>query len=93
MAESIISNDKECFACGTLSDLHKHHIFMGSNRAVSEKQGCWVYLCSNHHDMSPEAVHFNHCFDITLKKFCQHVWEEKKGTRDEFRKLFGKSYL
>lgn len=99
MSKSIISNEKECFICKeneNLSDIqiHKHHIFYGTaNRKISEKQGCWVYLCSYHHNMSNEGVHFNWCFDIMLKKYCQYVWEQEKGTRDEFRKLFGKSYI
>ena len=94
MSKSIISNEKECFICDTQFNLHKHHIFYGySNRVNSENEGCWVYLCARHHDFSDDAVHMNICFDITLKKYCQHVWEEKKGSRDEFRKIFGKSYL
>ena len=97
MSKSIINNEKECFVCRTKanpSDIHKHHIFYGTaNREISEKQGCWVYLCSYHHNMSNEGVHFNWCFDIMLKKYCQYVWEQEKGTRDEFRKLFGKSYI
>ena len=93
MSKSIISNEKECFICGALS-IHKHHIFYGTaNKSVSEREGCWVYLCPNHHNMSNVGVHFNVPYDITLKKYCQYVWEQKKGTRDEFIQKFGKSFL
>jgi hypothetical protein len=43
--------------------------------------------------MSNDGVHFNICFNLTLKMFCQYAWEHEKGTRDEFRERFGKSYL
>lgn len=93
MAKSILSNEKRCIICGS-TDVHKHHIFMGSaNRTVSEREGCWVYLCPEHHNMSNDGVHFNICFNLTLKMFCQYAWEHEKGTRDEFRERFGKSYL
>lgn len=94
MSKSIISNEKQCFICGTTLDLHKHHIFYGySNRQVSEREGCWVYLCSAHHNMSDEGVHFNMPFSITLKKYCQEKWEEKNGGRAKFIQTFGKSIL
>lgn len=93
---SIMSNEKECFICRTTKDLHKHHIFSGTaNRRQSEKYGCWVYLCADHHNMSNDGVHFNKPFDIVLKKYCQKIWEdvENNGTREEFIHIFGKSYL
>ena len=92
MSKSIMSNEKQCFICGAL-EVHKHHIYhTTANRVVSERQGCWVYLCPKHHNMSDEGIHFNTPFDITLKKYCQQIWEEKHS-RDEFIKTFGKSYL
>ena len=78
----------------TTLDLHRHHIFYGTaNKTISEKYGCWCYLCANHHDMSKEGVHFNKPFDIMLKKYCQEKWEEKNGDRKQFINTFGKSYL
>jgi hypothetical protein len=92
--KSIISNEKECFICRTTYSLHKHHIFFGyGNRQISDEQGCWVYLCARHHNMSDEGVHFNTPFDIMLKKYCQEKWEEINGNREKFIKTFGKSYL
>lgn len=92
--KSIISNDKKCFVCGAKEGLNRHHIYAGySNRRNSEKEGCWVYMCAKHHNMSNEGVHFNKEFDLYLKKFCQATWEMENGSREEFRKIFGKSYL
>lgn len=94
MSESILSNTKECYVCYSMRDLHKHHIFYGtSNRMNSERQGCWCYLCDYHHNMSSMGVHFNQPFDATLKKLCQLKWEEINGDREQFRQIFGKSYL
>lgn len=94
MSDSIISNEKRCFVCGTTLNLHRHHIFHGRNKDNSEREGCWVYLCFHHHDdYSKDCVHNNPAFETTLKKFCQYIWEEKNGSRDDFREIFDKSYL
>lgn len=90
--KSIISNKKECWFCGSSYNIHKHHIYFGANRKISEKNGFWVNLCAEHHNMSPQSVHLNREMDLTLKTFCQEVYE-KTHTREEFRELIGKSYL
>ena len=91
---SIVSIDHQCWVCGDRRELHKHHIYYGvSNRPLSEKFGCWVYLCPRHHNMSNEGVHFNHDLDLLLKKHTQRQWEKKYGDREAFRKVFGRSYL
>lgn len=91
--KSILSNDRECFICHTDYDLHRHHIFAGSRRQTSEKEGCWVYLCARHHNMSDEGVHFNRENDLHLKRICQARWEALNGDREDFIRKFGKSYL
>jgi hypothetical protein len=95
--KSIISNEKECFVCGLREwseKLHKHHIFGAFNRTRSDREGLWVWLCAEHHNMSCEGVHFNRPFDIVLKKLAQMRWEEtNEGGREEFIKRYGKSFL
>lgn len=92
--KSIMQYRKECLVCGTTVNLHKHHIFYGTgNRAVSEKQGCWCYLCAWHHNMSDQGVHFNKELDLKIKRKCQEKWEATYGSRDEFIRQYGKSYL
>ena len=94
MGKSIISNDKECFICGSTLYLHKHHCIYGTaNRKLAEKYGLWVYLCELHHNGSDEGVHFNPPFDITLKKYAQEKWQSVHGSKEDFIKVFGKSYL
>lgn len=92
--QSILSNERECFVCKTPLNLHKHHIYEGGGRrAISEKYGCWVYLCAKHHNMSDEGVHFNKKLDLSLKKKCQRRWESMCRSREDFIKTFWRSYL
>lgn len=94
MSKSLISEDKECWVCHTTLNLHRHHIFYGrDNRTQSELQGCWCYLCGTHHNLSKRGVHFNKELDMRLKQECQRRWESNKGTREDFIRLFGRSYL
>lgn len=93
MSQSIISNEKRCLVCGTQENLHKHHIFYGSNRQRSEKDGCCVYLCAKHHNMSDHGIHFDHELDIQVKRLCQRIWETKFGDRQDFIKAYGRSWL
>ena len=92
MSKSIISNDRVCIVCGTTENLHRHHIFYGVNRKISEREGCWVYLCGYHHNMSNYGVHFNKKLDTDLKQMCQSTWEKDKS-REDFIKTFGRSWL
>ena len=92
--KSIISNERVCLVCGTPINIHKHHIYEGTGRRkLSEQYGCWCYLCARHHNMSNQGVHFNKTLDLKLKEQCQKAWEFKYGAREEFIKVFGKSYL
>ena len=89
MAKSILQSERECYFCGTTIGLDEHHVIHGtSNRANSEKYGLKVYLCRKHH----ELVHKDRKHDLLLKKMAQGVFE-KTRTREEFRQIFGKSYL
>lgn len=93
-AESLISNEHRCYICGTTTDIHCHHIFYGTaNRKQSDKYGCWIYLCAYHHNMSDKGIHFNRELDLKIKKLCQEKWEAEYGNREQFRSVFGKSYL
>ena len=92
MKDSIISNDKRCFVCGCPIGLHRHHCFHGINRKNADNDGCWIYLCFSHHT-GMEGVHNNRALDVMVMKMAQMVWESKIGSREEFRKRYGKSYL
>jgi hypothetical protein len=90
--KSILQTNKECFLCGTTYNLHEHHIFFGSaNRKQSERQGLKCFLCYECHE-GTKGVHHNRELDLELKKVAQQKFEETH-TREEFRQIFGKSYL
>jgi hypothetical protein len=92
--ESVMQSEKQCYACGTTLNLHDHHIIYGtSNRKKSEKYGLKVWLCAYHHNMSNEGVHFNKALDLALKTKAQTYYEEHYGTREDFIREFGRSYL
>ena len=92
--KSLLSNEPVCYICGTPYNLHRHHIIYGSGRRqLSEKYGLWVYLCGDHHNLSPYGVHNDRELDTRLKQEAQTAWEAKYGTREDFIKVFGRSWL
>lgn len=92
--DSIIQKDlTECFVCKTNRNINTHHVFFGTaNRKMSDKYGCVVALCVEHHTGNA-GVHRNKELDMHLKKLSQAHFERVHGSREEFRRIFGKSYL
>lgn len=92
---SIIQKNKECWKCKTTLNLHKHHTLYGTaNRKKAEEDGCWVWLCARHHNMSDDGVHFNKEFDMELKQLSEQKWLEKNNKEiSDFIKRYGKNYL
>ena len=90
--KSLLSNEKECLVCKTTQNLHKHHIYAGANRKISEEYGCWVYLCFKHHNGSNYGVHYDRELDLALRRECQRAFEEKYDRATFVRKI-GRSYL
>jgi hypothetical protein len=81
-----------CYFTGYTRVEH-HHIFGASNRKNSEKYGFVVPLRP---DLHPNGVHAGkdaHLIDIRLKQMAQEYFEEHYGTRDDFIRIFGKSWL
>lgn len=93
MGKSIIVDSMDnCFVCGSpYTEVH-HCIYGNANRKLSDKYGLIVPLCHEHH-RGQTGVHFNRDFDISLKKLAQEKFEAKFGARNEFIKVFGKSYI
>ena len=102
MSKSIIpgGNERRCWICDKLGyettrNLHKHHIIYGrGRRKASEHYGLHVYLCVIHHEDTKEGVHEGNTYwNEILKQTAQKAFEEKHGTREDFRQIFNKSYL
>lgn len=95
------ADKRRCWLCMRLNGdysehaqgtLHKHHVYMGPLRDVSEAEGFFVWLCPQHHEFGQDAVHKNREMSIFLQKETQKAFERTK-TRREFTELTGRSYL
>lgn len=92
--KSVLQDEKQCYFCHTTIGLESHHIYFGTaNRRLSEFRGFKVWLCNRHHTSGKDAVHRNKDVDRCLKQMGQFYYEEHCGSRDDFRREFGKSYL
>lgn len=90
---SIIQSERRCYVTGYEGELDRHHVFKGSRRKLSEESGLWVWL---RHDVHMKL--HDHCppyenLENELKRVAQEAFEASVGTREEFRAIFGASYL
>lgn len=84
-----------CFVTGS-TNVAIHHIFPGKGRRRKcERYGFLVALEPRYHNMSNYSVHAvpNAGLDLQLKQLAQKYFEEHYGTREEFIREFGRSYL
>lgn len=90
--KSIIQEDTNyCYVCGRYGT-EIHHIFFGtSNRKMSDKYGCVVGLCYEHH-RGNRGAHFNRELDLELKRTAQRVFEHHYPN-EHFSAIFGRNYL
>lgn len=97
--QSIIQDGTtHCYLCGQNpcgDPLDKHHIFGASNRNKSEKYGLFVYIHHNKcHIFGKKAVHANASVNNALKAHAQKIaMQHYNWTVDDFRSIFGKSYI
>lgn len=73
---------------------HKHHIFGGANRKLSEKDGLYIFLTPEMHNMSYMGIHFNQAFMDYAHSVGQISWMKYYNkTKEDFIKRYGKNYL
>ena len=92
--KSIVTDDMEhCYICGS-PYVQIHHCIHGTaNRKMADKYKLVIPLCMKHHTGSMESVHRNPDMDLKIKQIAQEAFESKKGNREDFIRIFGKSYL
>ncbi len=92
---SILQSSKRCFVCGTIKNIHCHHVFSGvAHRKISDQEGLTIYLCAKHHNMSDEGIHFNKELDLRVKQMAQTEWLVlHHNDLDKWYKLFHRSWL
>lgn len=75
--------------------LSRHEVFFGrKNRQLSIKYGLIIFLEDKMHNMSDKGIHFNKNFCEEVQKIGQKAFMEYYNkTKEEFREIFGKSYL
>jgi len=90
---SILQETKQCYVCGN-KIVHIHEVYFGKNRSKSIQDGCCVYLCATHHNMSNQGVHFNKQLDLQLKQSMERKWlEVYNKTIEDFIQRYGKNYI
>lgn len=92
---SILQKDiTKCYICGRNGKLHIHEVFYGTaNRKKSIEDGCCIWICPEHHNMSNNGIHFNKKIDNEIKIIMRNKWcEYYNKTLEEFIGRYGKSY-
>ncbi len=91
---SVFTDNMDCCIFTGSTYIERHHIFGGSNRNASEKYGFVVPL---RYDLHPNGARADqrHAkqIDLYLKQLAQRYFEEHYGSREEFMKIFGRSWL
>ncbi len=86
---SIISKNFCCYICGSNRNLEIHHCIHGTaNRKLAEEDGLTVYLCHSCH----ADLHDKGLFDKSLQSIAQKAYIEKYGSREDFRRRYGRYY-
>lgn len=87
---SIIPGDEpyRCFLCQRYGALQVHHCLHGVRRKAADEYGLTVHLCPVCHAL----LHDHGVNDLFLEQTAQNTFERKYG-REDWMKVFGKSYL
>ena len=81
-----------CVYCGS-PNVQMHHVLHGTaNRKKADKYGYVIPLCYEHH-IGANGIHRNRGMDLYWKETAQRHFEKNIGTREDFIREFGKSYL
>jgi hypothetical protein len=94
---SIFTSDlKHCIECGR-TGVNLHEIFYGTGkRQLSIKYGTVIPLCNSlhHNQVESKGIHFDRILcDKWHKKGQLKYMEYYNKTEEEFREVFGRSYL
>lgn len=84
-----------CFFCGKPAQCTHHLVFGNASRNLADEDGLFVPSCNACHNMGDidSRIHDNPMAENLSKKLGQAVYEMKIGSREDFRKRYGKSFL
>lgn len=81
-----------CVVCGS-PNVQRHHVICGTaNRKKSDKYGYIIPLCFEHH-VGGNGIHRNRGMELYWIQTAQRHFERFFGSREDFIKEFGKSWL
>ena len=85
-----ISGDEpfRCFLCQRYGKMQVHHCLHGSRRKAADAYGLTVHLCPMCHTL----LHDHGTNDLYLEQLAQNTFE-REHSREDWMKIFGKSYL
>lgn len=82
---------ESCVECGNPIVEHHHCIYGIANRKLSDKYGFVIPLCKHHHKLL--HANPNTGIDLKWKQTAQHYYETFYGSRENFIKEFGRSWI
>jgi hypothetical protein len=85
-----------CIFCGAPAECEHHLLFGQGIRPLAEADGIKVPSCNRCHNLANKAIdriHENPMAELLSKMLGQAIWEAHYGTREEFRKRYGQSYM
>ena len=92
---SLYPTDDGCFICHS-PYTECHHIYPSSRRPISEREGCTVRLCAEHH-RGAMGVHNDQKLQDFFRRDCQIRWEKREGIdepdHETFIALMGRNYI
>lgn len=78
-----------CCNCGSMREITKHELLPGRNRRNSMKYGFVIPLCLSCHQQLQNDIDFERKWKIKSQQY----FESNYGSREDFIKIFGRSYL
>ena len=91
--KSLIADMSYCYVCGKPRPLETHHVFHGTaNRRLADEDGMVVALCPLCH-RGYLGVHNNAELDLRLKQDAERVWIARYGTKEDFIRRYGRSWI
>lgn len=94
--KSIITDYKDiCFFCGRPAEGEHHLLFGNGKRRLAEEDGLKIPICNQCHTLGVVTgrIHDNPMAEKLSKMLGQALYETRIGSRQEFMKRYGKSYL
>ena len=93
---SVFTDDMDCCMFTGSYQVERHHIFYNMGGGMKEKCEKYGFIAPLRPDLHPNGVFAGKDakkVDLRLKTMAQEYYEANYGTREDFRREFGISYL